>query len=82
MGFAIFQYSLENSAAIRMNGKNIDLTSEGFYDKLEVLGRDTLDGSLDNMVAILIFHALENISLEFFDELRLLIGENMFESLE
>jgi hypothetical protein len=80
--FAVFQYPLDNPAAIRVSGKNVDLASEGFDDKLDVFSRDTLDSFLDNVVAILIFHALEDIGLELFNKFGLLIGENMFESLE
>ena len=81
VGFAVFQYPLDNSAAIRMSSKNVDLASEGLDDKLNVLGRNTFDGFLDNVIAILVFHAFENIGLKLFDKLGLLIGKNMFESL-
>ena len=77
MRFAIFQYPLDDSAAVRMSGENMNLTSESFDDKLNMLSGDTLDGFLHNMVAILIFDTFENIGLKFIDELSLLIRKDM-----
>lgn len=77
MRFAIFQYPLNNSAAIRMSGENVNLTSKGLDDKLDMLSGNTLDGFLHNMVAILVFDTFENIGLKFIDELSLLIRKDM-----
>ena len=41
------------------------LASKGINDKLEALRGDSLDTLLDDMVAILVFDALEHISLQF-----------------
>jgi hypothetical protein len=71
--FAVLQYPLNDPAAIRMGSKDVNLASECFDNKLNVLSWHSLDRFLNNMVSILIFHALQDINLEFLNELRLLI---------
>jgi len=78
--FAVLKNSLNDPAAIGMGSKNVHLPPESINDKLQVLCRDTLDGLLNHMVAILIFDALHHIGFELFHELRLLVGKYMFES--
>ena len=41
----------------------MDLTSEGFNDELDVIGWDSLDSFLNNMIAVLVFDTLEDIGL-------------------
>lgn len=41
----------------------MDLTSESFYDELDVIGWDSLDGFLNNMIAVLVFDTLEDVGL-------------------
>jgi hypothetical protein len=81
MRFAILQNSLNYSAAVRVNRECVYLPLEGFDDESDVLGWDALDGLLDNMVAILVLDALENIRSKFLGKLGLLIGKDMFQSL-
>ena len=64
-----------------MCSKNVDLPSECFDDELNVLGWNSLDGFLDDMVAVLILDTLEDIRLKLPDKLGLLVRKDMFESL-
>lgn len=57
------------------------LPRERIDDELNVLCRDPFDCLLYDMVAILIFDALEHLMFEFLYQGRLLIGENVFECL-
>lgn len=82
VGFAVFQYSLNDSASIWMSCQDVNLAPESFNDELDMLGRDSLDSLLNNMVAVLILDTLENISLKLFDEFCLLIRKDMFQSLD
>jgi len=79
--FAVLQYPLNDSAPIRMCSKNVHLTSKSFDDELDMLCGYSLDGLLHDVIAILIFDTFEDIGLEFCNELGLLIGEDMLESL-
>jgi len=54
---------------------------ESFDDGQDVLRWDTLDGLLDDVVAILIYNILQNVVLECLQRLSLLVGQRMFESL-
>ena len=44
---------------------------EGIDDELEVLGVDTLNAFLYNMVPVLVFHALQDVALQFLHHLHL-----------
>ena len=55
------------------------LASKGINDKLEALRGDSLDTLLDDMVAILVFDALEHISLQFGNYELLLIQRDTFQ---
>lgn len=81
MWFAVFQNPLDNTATVRMGGKNVNLASECLDDELNMLCWDTLDGFLNHMVTVLVLDTLQNIGSKLFDELGLLIGENMLECL-
>lgn len=82
MWFAVFQDSLDDTATIGMSGKNVNLAPECLDDELNVLCWNTLDGFLNHVVAILIFDTFQDICSKLFDELSLLIGENMLKCLE
>jgi hypothetical protein len=64
-----------------MSCKCCDLPRECFDNELDMLSRDSFDGFLDDMIAILILDALENTVLELLDEASLLVGEDVFKSL-
>lgn len=82
MRFAVLQDALDDATAIRMSGEDVNLSLEGIYDELDVLGGNPLNRFLHYMVSILIFDTLEDIGLELFDKFGLLISENMFEGLD
>jgi hypothetical protein len=82
VGFAVLQYSLNDSASIWMSGQDVDLASESFNDELDMLGWDSLNGLLHNMISVLIFDTLQNVGLQFFDKFRLLICEDMLQGLD
>lgn len=44
---------------------------EGIDDELEVLGVDTLNAFLYNMVPVLVFHALQDVAFQFLHHLHL-----------
>jgi hypothetical protein len=52
----------------------MDLAFERFNDELNMLRWNSLDGLLDDVVAILILDTLQNVVLELLYELSLLIG--------
>lgn len=79
--FAVFQHALNNATTIGMHGQAMHLTGECIDDELNVDGRNPLDGLLYHMIAILVLDAFKHILFEFSNQLRLLIGQNMFQSL-
>lgn len=81
MRFAVFQYSLNDSAAIWMGGQNMNLSSESFDDELNMLGWNSLNGLLHYVIAVLVLDTLENVGLKFLDEFCLLICKDMFQGL-
>lgn len=82
MWFAVLQDPLNDSTAVWMSCQSVNLTPECFNDELYVLGWDTFNGFLYNVVTILVLDTLENIGVQFLGKLGLLIGEHMFECLE
>lgn len=64
-----------------MGSQSMHLAFEGVNDELDMFCWDSLNCFLDNMVAMLVFDTLENVYLEFFNELGLLVSEDMFKSL-
>lgn len=82
MRFAVFQYPLDNPAAIRMSGEDMDLTSECLDDELDMFSWDSLNGFLNNVVAILVFDAFQNICLKLIDKIRLLVCKNVLQRLK
>ena len=59
----------------------MNVTSEGVDDELDVFGGYSLESFLDHMVPVLIFNAFKNVVLKFSNELRLLVGQDVFQSL-
>ena len=79
--FTVFEHPLNDSAAIGVSRQNLHLTSEGVDNELDVLSGYSFNGFLDYVVAILVLDAFQHIVFELFDQLSLLIGKDMFESL-
>ena len=80
--FAMFEHPLDDSTSVGMSCKCCDLAGERIDDELDMLSRYSFDGFLDDVIAILVFDASENTVLKLLDKAGLLIGENMFESLQ
>ncbi len=59
----------------------MDLSSERMDDELYMFGGYPLDGLLDDMVTILVFDTWEDMFFKLLDQLGLLIGQNVLESL-
>lgn len=51
-------------------------------DELYMLGGDPLDGFLNDMITILVLDTMEDMFFKLFDQLRLLIGQNVLERLQ
>ncbi len=79
--FAVLQHALNDPTAVRVHGQAVHLTRERVDDELDVHRRHPLDGLLDHMVPVLIFDAFEHMLFEFFDQLRLLVRQNMLQRL-
>ena len=77
----MFKHPLDHPTTIWMGGKAGDLTSKSIDDELDMLRRHTFDSLLNDMIAILIFHAFEHVGFELFDHSGLLVGQDMLEGL-
>jgi hypothetical protein len=81
VGFAVFEDSLNHSTAIRVSGKDVDLASESIDGELDMFCGHSLDGFLDNVVAVLVFDALEDVWPKLFHQLCLLVCEDVLQGL-
>ena len=79
--FAMFEHALYDTATVRMSSQALNLSSKGIDDELDVLCRYALDSLLNDVIAVLIFDALEDLMFQFLHEGRLLIGQDMFNCL-
>lgn len=82
MGLAVLQDPLNDPTSVRMGGEKVNVASECIDDELNLSCGNTFDGLLHHMVAILITNAFQDVRVEFFDKLSLLISENIFQSLQ
>ena len=57
---AVLQNALDDTAAIWMRRKSVDLTAEGINNKVQALRRHAFYAFLYDMIAILVFNALEH----------------------
>ncbi len=55
----------------------MDLPGKGTDDELDMFGWYAFDGLLNDMVSILVFHTLENMIFELFNNGRLLICQDV-----
>lgn len=77
----MFEHTLYDTATIGMSSQALDLPGKGIDDKLDVLRGYTLDCLLDDVIAVLIFDALEDLVFQFLYQRRLLVGQDMFNGL-
>src|ERR1700737_4651917 len=75
----MLQNSLNNTTPIRMTRNSSYLSPERVHDKLDLLRRNPLNCFLHNMIPILILDATKSISVQLFDECRLLVGKNILQ---
>ena len=61
----MFEHPLDDSGAITMGRESMHLAREGIDDELDVFSRHWFDGFLDDMVAILVTGAFENMMFKF-----------------
>ena len=81
MLLAILQHALYDPAAILVGRQLLNVAGERVDDELDVFGRNPLESFLNHMVSILILDAFEDIVLKFPNQLRLLVGQDVFQSL-
>lgn len=77
----MFKDTLQDPTAVGMSGQGEGLASEGLTDETIGLGVDTLQRSLQHMVSVLIFGALDHLAFELFDESVLLVDKDKFQRL-
>jgi len=80
--FTMFQHSLYDPTSIGMGGEALDLLVEGTDDELDMLGWNSLNCFLNDVVAILILNTFQNIVLKFFHDAGLLVNQNVFQCLK
>lgn len=78
---AVLQHALYDPAAVLVGCQFLYMTSEGVDDKLDMFSRYSLERFLNHMVPVLILDAFENVVLKFPNQLRLLVGQDVFQSL-
>lgn len=81
MLLAVLQHALYDPAAILVSRQFLNVTSEGVDDELDMFSGYSLKSFLDHMVPVLILDTFEDIVLKFPDQLRLLVGQDVFQSL-
>lgn len=57
------------------------MTSEGVNDELNMFSGYSLESFLDHMIPVLILDAFEDVVLKFPNQLSLLVGQDVFQSL-
>lgn len=69
----MLQNPLNHSAAIRMRGQSKHLPLKRIDDELQRLGLHTFDALLHHVIAILVFHTLEDVAIQFPNHFILLV---------
>lgn len=64
---AVLQHALNDTAPVWVCSQSVNLALEGIYNKLDILRRDSLDGLLDDMIAVLVPNTAKDVALQFFD---------------
>ncbi len=79
--FRPLKQPLNDSTAICVSREMVDLANESVDNKLNMLGRNALDCSLDDMVAILVFDTFEHVVFQLLDHASLLVDQNVLQRL-
>lgn len=80
--FTMLEHSLDNAASIRVDRETADTALESLDDELYMLHRDTLNSFLNDVVAILVLDAFQDIFLKLFHQQRLLVSQDVFQGLD
>lgn len=78
---AMLENTLDHSTSVGVGAQGVDLPCECADHKLQSPRFDALDALLHHVVPVLIFDALQNVSVQFSDDLLLLFWPDRFESL-
>lgn len=78
---AILQHALYDSTAVLVGRQFLNVTGKRVDDELDMFSRYPLKSLLNHVVPILILDTFENVVLEFSNQLRLLVGQDVFQSL-
>ena len=78
---AFLQHALDNPTAVGMRREMMNLAGESIDNECDVLSRDSLDGLLNDMIAVLILDAFQNLVLKLLDQGSLLVNQYMLERL-
>lgn len=78
---AKLEKALDDAAAVSVAGELMDLADDGGGDETDVFRGDALNGLLDDVVAVLILDAGEDVALQLFDDADLLIKQDVVEDL-
>ena len=65
-----------------MGCETLHCPCECIDDEPYMFGGHPLDGLLNHVIPILVLNTFENVILKFFNQLRLLIGQDVFKSLD
>ena len=77
----VFEHALDDTAPIGVSCQSMDLTMESFDDELDVFCRYSLNSFLNHMIAVLVFYALEDMTVQLLNKGGLLLRQYMLESL-
>ena len=78
---AVLKDPLNHPATVRVGGEGEHLPVEGINDKLNLLRGDPLDALLDDMIAILVLDAAEDVAVELFDHSDLMVKVDLLQGL-
>jgi hypothetical protein len=76
-----FQATLYDPTTIRVQTEMLDLSQEGRIDESDRVRVATLDGLLDNVVAVLVLDALHDVVLQLTHQGGLLFDQDVLQSL-
>lgn len=73
--------SLDDAATVWVDAEALNLADESVDDEGDKVRRTVFNGFLDDMIAVLVLHALDDAVLELADKHGLLLGKDRFKSL-
>lgn len=79
---AVFHNSLEDTAAVYMAGKFIDISPKSFEDEADISVGNKLNGLLHDVVAMLVLRDFQDVPFQLPHEFVLLVHQDVFEGLD